>query len=114
MNLSPEWADFLMANGWEAVHWTSCGDPKASDRDIMNNARDSDYVVLTHDLDFGTILALNHSKGPSVIQVRASDVLASDLKNTLLRVLIKYSQDLENGAILVIDSEKTRIRILPI
>ena len=28
------------------------------------------YVVFTHDLDFGTMLALTHATGPSVLQVR--------------------------------------------
>jgi hypothetical protein len=33
------------------------------------------YVVFTHDLDFGTMLALTDASGPSVLQVRAQSVL---------------------------------------
>ncbi len=36
MNLSPEWAPTLQKRGWEAVHWSDVGDPRASDKDIMD------------------------------------------------------------------------------
>ena len=37
----------------------------------MDWALRHDYIVFTHDLDFGTMLALSHATGPSVLQVRA-------------------------------------------
>lgn len=58
VNLSPGWTDVLAAHGIEAVHWTSVGAPRASDAELMGYARDHGYVVFTHDLDFGTLLAL--------------------------------------------------------
>ncbi len=33
------------------------------------------YAVFTHDLDFGTMLALSGADGPSVVQVRCLNVL---------------------------------------
>ncbi len=57
MNLSPRWIQTLGDQGWETVHWTSVGDPRASDRVIMEWAHDHDHVVITHDLDFGALLA---------------------------------------------------------
>ena len=70
MNLSPQWVPVLGNHGWQAVHWSSIGDPEASDQDIMDWARNNQHVVFTHDLDFGTMLALTHKAGPSVLQVR--------------------------------------------
>lgn len=52
MNLSPDWVDELMSHGFEAVHWSHVGDPRAPDRTIMEWARSRDFVVFTHDLDF--------------------------------------------------------------
>ncbi len=75
MNLSPDWAPFLQRHGWEAVHWSAVGDPRAPDREIMAWALAQQYVVFTHDLDFGTTLALTHAAGPSVLQIRGQDVL---------------------------------------
>ena len=39
MNLPPEWSKFLARFGYEAVHWSAIGDPKAADYVIMNWAK---------------------------------------------------------------------------
>ena len=39
----------------------------APDSDIMAFAAAGEFVVLTHDLDFGAILAVTHGEKPSVI-----------------------------------------------
>jgi predicted nuclease of predicted toxin-antitoxin system len=39
MNLSPAWASFLHAAGFEADHWSEVGARTATDRDIMNGRR---------------------------------------------------------------------------
>ena len=44
MNLSPDWADLLSGEGIEAKHWSSIGDPRASDNVIMNWAREKGCV----------------------------------------------------------------------
>ena len=35
MNQSPDWVPLLKSNGWSAVHWSTVGDPRASDAAIM-------------------------------------------------------------------------------
>jgi len=57
MNLSPELCARFSALGHEAVHWSSLGDYNAPDIAIMAHATANAFVVLTHDLDFGAILA---------------------------------------------------------
>lgn len=42
----------------------------ATDEEIMRWARENGYVVFTHDLNFGVILAATRAQSPSVIQVR--------------------------------------------
>jgi predicted nuclease of predicted toxin-antitoxin system len=71
MNLSVEWIPLLEEVGWSAIHWSAIGDPRADDSTIMAWASAQKYAVFTHDLDFGTALALTHAGEPSVIQVRA-------------------------------------------
>ena len=66
MNLSPEWVPFLQRADWTATHWSAVGDPRADDAEIMAWARTDRQTVLTHDLDFGTALALTHAAGPSI------------------------------------------------
>jgi hypothetical protein len=35
MNLSPEWVPALIREGWEAVHWSAVGDPRAPDDELI-------------------------------------------------------------------------------
>ncbi len=51
MNLSPAWVETLRDAGFETVHWSEIGDPRAPDRTILAWARSNDCVLLTHDLD---------------------------------------------------------------
>lgn len=53
MNLSPDWAPLLTREGWETIHWSSVGNPHATETDIMAWAAQKKFVVFTHDLDFG-------------------------------------------------------------
>ena len=114
MNLSPEWVPILQTDGWEAVHWSDVGDPRASDRDIMEWAVAHECVVFTHDLDFGTMLALTHEVGPSVLQVRAENVLPDHLAGSVIAALNQHETDLLSGALVVVDENRSRVRVLPI
>jgi predicted nuclease of predicted toxin-antitoxin system len=72
------------------------------------------YIVFTHDLDFGTMLALTHATGPSVLQVCAEDVLPDHLEGVVIAALKQHDADLASGALVVVDESKSRVRILPI
>jgi predicted nuclease of predicted toxin-antitoxin system len=114
MNLSPDWVPVLQHHGWPAVHWSTVGDPRATDRTIMDWAVANGYIVFTHDLDFGTMLALTHATGPSVLQVRAEDVLPDHLEGVVIAALTQHDADLAAGALVVVDESKCRVRVLPI
>jgi predicted nuclease of predicted toxin-antitoxin system len=114
MNLSLEWISFLDGAGWPAVHWSSVGDPHATDATIMEWARSHHYTVFTHDLDFGTMLALTHSEGPSVVQIRTQRILPEHVGATMLTVLRQYETELTIGAIVVVEEAKNRVRVLPL
>ena len=87
MNLSPEWVAVLAKEGWETIHWSSVGNPRAADFEIMAWARQNGCVVFTHDLDFGTMLALTQADGPSVIQVRTQDVMPAAIGKLVVSAL---------------------------
>ena len=114
MNLSPDWVPVLERHGWAAVHWSAVGDPRAPDLAIMAWAVANGYVVFTHDLDFGTTLALTHQTGPSVLQVRGHDVLPDHIEGVVVAALSQHEPDLKSGALVVVDERTTRARILPI
>jgi predicted nuclease of predicted toxin-antitoxin system len=114
MNLSPDWVAVLANAGWEAVHWSAVGNPRAEDPELMAWARQRGYVVFTHDLDFGTLLALTQAEGPSVIQIRTQDVTPQAIGSLAVNALRQFEKDLERGALIVIDEARTRARVLPL
>ncbi|MFZ4487595.1 MAG: DUF5615 family PIN-like protein [Candidatus Nanopelagicales bacterium] len=44
--------------GYEAVHWSDVGERNAPDREILEHVHRNGQVILTQDLDFGTLLAV--------------------------------------------------------
>jgi predicted nuclease of predicted toxin-antitoxin system len=114
MNLSPAWGASLTSHGRHAGHWSTVGDGRAADAEIMAWARESRWVVFTHDLDFATVLALTHDTGPSVLQVRTEDVTPAAIGDWVLKSLTQFQRELERGAIVVLDEARGRVRILPL
>lgn len=114
MNLSPEWREVFQRTGWEAVHWSAIGEPTANDRQLMAWAQANGYVVFTHDLDFGAILAATRAAGPSMIQLRVQNILPETLGNILVAVIRQHSVLLEAGALMVVDHGRERVRLLPL
>jgi predicted nuclease of predicted toxin-antitoxin system len=114
MNLSPTWVPALQEKGIEAVHWSTVGDPKASDRTIMKWAKDRGYAVFTNDLDFGTLLAATQAESPSVIQVRTQNLLPDAIGDLVIGAFKQFRPQIESGVLISIDPQSARVRILPI
>ena len=114
MNLSPDWNTVFKKYNWTSVHWSSIGNPKASDKEIMQWAVDNNYVVFTHDLDFGAILACTNAEAPSVIQIRTQDTFPETLEPIIVPIMKEYENILKSGALIILDESKMRIRILPL
>ncbi|ATW33639.1 MULTISPECIES: DUF5615 family PIN-like protein [Candidatus Williamhamiltonella] len=114
MNLSPRWSNVLATAGIDAVHWSTLGANNAPDSEIMAYARTNDYIVLTHDLDFSAILAVTHGEKPSVIQVRTNDVSPDVIGKQIVAALNQMASELEAGALLTVDTNRTRLRVLPL
>ena len=114
MNLSPRWVTVLGDAGIVAAHWSSLGANNAPDAEIMAYARANDCVVLTHDLDFSAILAASHGEKPSVVQIRADDVSPDAIGKQIIAALRQMASELEAGALLTVDPNRTRLRVLPL
>lgn len=113
MNLSPRWTTLLREAGFDAAHWSTLGKYDAPDVEIMAYARHNGFIVLTHDLDFGAILAASKGEKPSVVQVRAEDVSPESIGVKVAAALRQMGSELESGALLTVDAGRTRMRLLP-
>jgi len=113
MNLPPRWVKFLSGQGIECVHWSEVGEYTAKDSHIITYAQEHGYVVFTHDLDFGALLAARRTRGPSVIQVRTQMVVPEAIGDLVLKAIKQFARELEQGALITIDPYRSRARILP-
>lgn len=113
MNLPPRWVAVLADAGFEAEHWSTLGPHNAPDSQIMLYAKMNGYAVITHDLDFSAILAANNGEKPSVVQIRADDITPEAIGNQLVAALRQMASELEQGALLTVDLNRARLRLLP-
>jgi predicted nuclease of predicted toxin-antitoxin system len=73
-----------------------------------------DRVLVTTDTDFGTILALTGATGPSVLLLRGIGDSVDEPVTAVLEFLPRVEGELSEGAVVVIEEDRFRIRYLPI
>jgi predicted nuclease of predicted toxin-antitoxin system len=114
-NLSPLLAEELVARGHDAVHVRSLGMSTASDPTIMEAASTEARVLVSADADFGELLARTNAGSPSVLLLRRQDHRrAAQVAELLMLNLPMVAEDLEAGAIVVLDDDRIRVRRLPL
>ena len=59
-------------------------------------------------------MAATQAESPRVIQVRTQDILPDDLELMLVDVLRQFEPELNSGALIVINKEGSKVRILPL
>ncbi|MFH1147992.1 MAG: DUF5615 family PIN-like protein [Pseudomonadota bacterium] len=114
MGISPQTVAFLNRLGHSAVHMHDQGLAKMPDPEILDKARSEGYSLLTHDLDFGELLAASRAELPSVIIFRLRNMRPEQVNHALDEIIAKYSTALERGAIVTVTEGQARIRQLPI
>ncbi len=112
MNLSTDWVTALRTAGVEAVHWVTVGPQDASDEAIMAWAHANEAVVLTRDLDFAATLMAEARASPSVIQLRIDQARPERHLPLVQRALSLHRTHLEQGAIVTLQDERVRVRVL--
>jgi predicted nuclease of predicted toxin-antitoxin system len=112
--LSPSLATGLKKAGHDAVHVRDLGMGMATDKEIMDFALKEDRVIVSADTDFGTLLALRDLSKPSFVLFRRSDKRPVALLMQLLSNLGQFEEALDEGAVVVIEDQRIRIRMLPI
>ncbi len=104
----------LRASGHDAIHLQEQDLGRLEDKDILNKALTEGRILLTHDLDFGELLAASGGKLPSVIIFRLNDMRAENITQHLTSMITQQASALEKGAICSVTEKKVRVRSLPI
>jgi len=113
-NIPPSLAGLLQNIGWNAKHVWDLELIGKPDHVIVDFAVQNDLIIITHDLDYGRIVSLSGEKKPSVITFRLDRISTSILFDLISTNRIQLEHYLQLGALLTIDSEKIRYRLLPI
>lgn len=114
-NLSPRLANLLSSEGYDAVAVRQVGLADASDNEIMDYAVNDDRIVVSHDTDFGALLAFRGLTKPSYILFRSSDPITPEEQATLITANLRsFAEELEDGAIVVFARGRLRVRRLPV
>jgi predicted nuclease of predicted toxin-antitoxin system len=100
--------------GLDAIHWSRLGAANAPDYEIFAHARAEGFVILTQDLDVSQILFETAASGPSTILLRSGDELNFGTRRRVAGIILQCRSEIESGALLVIDEQKTRLRTLPL
>ncbi len=114
MGISPKVVDFLQHLGHPAAHLHQQGLQRLKDSQILEKARKEGCVVLTHDLDFGDLLAASGADLPSVIIFRLRNMRPETVNRYLLKIISQYPEALEHGAIITVTEGRVRMRALPL
>jgi len=114
MGVSPSAVDFLQRLGHQAIHLQQQGLHRLNDSEILEKAREEGRVLLTHDLDFGDLLAASGVNLPSVVIFRLRNMRPEQVNRHLLTIISQYPETLERGAIVTVTEGRARIRHLPL
>lgn len=80
----------------------------------FREARVHQEVIITHDLDYGHLLALSGESAPSVMIFRLRNTHPDNLFAQMMRVWAEIEGPLQRGAIVVLEDAALRVRPLPI
>lgn len=81
---------------------------------IVAKAVAEDRIIITFDLDFSRILALSGQSRPSVILFRLERQTTPKVKQLLEEVIRQHAEPLEAGAIILVEEDRIRVRLLPV
>jgi predicted nuclease of predicted toxin-antitoxin system len=107
-------ADALRAQGHDVLHLRDLGLHRMPNGEIFRKSLVEDRVVVTSDLDFGEIAAAIGSSKGKVVLLRLQNFRAGHVIQRLTAVLPRVESELADGAVVIIEEARHRVRRLPI
>lgn len=114
MGISPKAVAYLRDLEHDAVHLLDEGLKNIADPDILAKVRQEGRTLLTHDLDFGDLLAASGAALPSVVIFRLRNMRPEQVNRYLQAVLEAHGEALERGAVVSVTEGQLRLRLLPL
>jgi len=114
MGISPAIGELLRRRGFVAEHLAELGLHQLPDPEILERARLSESILLTHDLDFAELIAASGARLPSAVIFRLRNMRPENVGRHLDRVLEQCSLALVEGAVISVGETLLRVRSLPL
>lgn len=114
MGVSMRVVEWLRSTGHDAIHLRDEGLQKLPNGEIFQKAIREERIVLTFDLDFGEIVAGSGGGSVSVILFRLRNTRADFLIQRLKSVLEQSTEELAQGAVVLVEDGRHRVRRMPI
>ncbi|MGH6952746.1 MAG: DUF5615 family PIN-like protein [Alphaproteobacteria bacterium] len=110
---SPAVAQSLQQAGHDAVHVRDYGLQAASDEAVLERAALEGRILVSADSDFGALAMSRQSMAPSIMLFRRSSRRAPEQQVALLLANPpSVTRELEQGAIVVLEEGRIRVRAL--
>lgn len=114
MGISPKTVAFLQSLGHDAVHLHDQSLDRLEDPAILAKAQEEDRILLTHDLDFGELIAVSGGRLPSIVVFRLRNMRPEMVSRYLQGIIDQHWESLEKGAIISVTEGQIRVRLLPL
>ena len=111
--MSPKLVDFLQDLGHLAIHLQQQGLYRLKDSEILEKACKEGRTSLTHDLDFGDLLAASGADLASLVIFRLRNMRPEHVNRYLLEIISQYRESLDHGAVITVTEGRIRLRDLP-
>jgi predicted nuclease of predicted toxin-antitoxin system len=113
-NISPVTVAILQQEGWEIVRASAFLPATASDEELLALAGHEGRTIVTQDLDFSALLALQGLSKPSLITLRLASGDPVDVARRLKAVTFTLAEALHEPCAVTIEDLRVRVRELPI
>lgn len=113
MGVSQRTIIWLRDAGHDVVHLRDQGLHRLPNGEIFAKAVAEGRVILTFDLDFGEIVALSCGRRVGVVLFRLNNTATLFLNRRLTAVLADAEAALADGAIVVVEDSRHRVRRFP-
>jgi len=114
MGVARRIVQWLRSEGHDAVHLSDEQLHRLPNGEIFIKAAAEGRIILTFDLDFGEIVALSSGRSVSVILFRLHNTRTPHVLDRLKKVLQESAQALEEGAVIVVEEVRHRVRRYPV
>jgi predicted nuclease of predicted toxin-antitoxin system len=114
MNVPRDLGGRLAAQGHKCRHVGDIGMAQANDVAIIEEARGNQEAIVTHDLDYGHLLAFSGEPAPSIIIFRLRNTHPDNLFARITDTWPEIEKSLLEGAIVALEDATFRVRRLPI